>query len=78
MNISKDILDRLYEDRKFRMGMALALDVSENQVYYLIKSTRRGSSKRFLDKKSLEYLRGAGYVDAEILTEEDYGAEGMS
>lgn len=70
--IRREILIRLKQDIPFRVGLALALGVTERAVYDTIKKCMENalSNSSFTKKAALKYFEQHGYTEEEVLTEE--------
>lgn len=67
MKVSKIILEKLRNDIKFRLNTALALEVGERNVQYLVKE----ESKNLLKKPAIDYYLSTGLTLEEIMEEEE-------
>lgn len=66
MRVSEQILDKIKRDRVFRFGVAMALGISERQVYNLIKN----NSDNLTKYKAVEYYLSQGFSESEIFEKE--------
>lgn len=66
MNIATLILDKIQSDRNFRLGLAMAINLSERQIMNLVASHRKGKSVRLRDSFAVKFFKDNGYTDEEI------------
>ena len=63
MKVTQIIIEKLLNDTKFRLNTALALGVTERNVYNLAKS----NSDNLTKAAAVEYFKSTGLTEDEIL-----------
>ncbi|MET3035852.1 hypothetical protein ABXT08_07120 [Chryseobacterium sp. NRRL B-14859] len=70
--IKKEIIHRLEEDVKFRLGLAFALGIVDRAIYNFLKKYKEDPfpNSNLTKKAALEYFKNEGYDEDQVLTQE--------
>lgn len=66
MNISELILQKIENDKVFRLELASKIDLSERQIQNLVENHRRGVSVRLRDALAVDYYKSKGFTKKQI------------
>lgn len=66
MNVSKEIIEKIINDRDFRLNTALAMGITENNVRNLAKA----NSSNLTKYAAVKFFKSKGFTESEIFNKQ--------